>query len=416
MQHHARAPRTVWIAVASMLAVTVLGCADAPTTPARIAGTPQQDQLAVPRNEPPAPAGLVTVAFGGGSLTLWPYTGDDFGDRVADPMNALFAGTDATYADPLRIRAALRRLDGNRTAYGFPPTPGLPFDCTWRDAVGDEQTAFAEPEQWTGSAIQLQCGEFGPLRFHVRLFGEGPWTLAGTHFELNVPATTTHRVLSWAVAREFLTVDLIRSGILAAAPGLSAPITPTPVFGRDPIEVPVYNSLPVGLRALIGGPLANVSSPVTVPNDGRARLFVVGKAEPIVADLSEQEFTLQFNQTVPKPFCAGPTDFVKVTGPVYYKSTARVTPAGTYERIYSARADLNVVAVNVLTGELGPVQTAKISQEHEGSITPSGALARMSFSQRLFKTVGAEGDVQSLTLHAGTRGHDEYQLKETCDR
>ena len=401
-------------AAAASLLVAIGACTDSPTSPARVATSAQADRLSPPQNEPPAPSDLVTVSFNGGSLTLWPFTGDDFGDRVADPINALFAGTKAGYADPLRIRAALRRLDGNRTAYGFPPGP--PFDCTWRDAVGDEQTAFAEPEQWTGSAIQLQCGEFGPLRFHVRLFGEGPWTLAGTHFELNIPGTTDHRVLSWIVAREFLTADLIRTGILSAAPGISAPITPTPVFGRDPIEVPVYNSLPVGLRALIGGPLGNVSSPVTPVNDGRARLFIIGKAEPIVADLSEQEFTLQFNQTVPKPFCAGPTDFVKVTGPVYYKSTARVTPAGTYERIYSARADLNVVAVNALTGQLGPVQFAKISQEHEGSITPAGALARMSFTQRLFKTEGATGDVQMKTLHAGTRGHDEFRLKETCDR
>jgi hypothetical protein len=397
---------------ASALLVAIVACTDAPTTPAPVTAAAQPDRVGAPQNEPPAPGGLVTVAFAGGSLTLWPYTGDDFGEQIADPINALFAG----YADPLRIRAALRRLDGNRTAYGFPPTPGLPFDCTWRDAVGDEQTAFAEPEQWTGSAIQLQCGEFGPLRFHVRLFGEGPWTLAGTHFELNVPATTDHRVLSWIVAREFLTVDLIRSGILAAAPGLSAPITPTPTFTNVPIEVPVYNALPVGLRALIGGPLGNVSSPVSVPNDGRARLFVVGKAEPIVADVSEQTFTLQFNQTIPKPFCAGPTDLVKVTGPVYYRSTARVTPGGTYERNYSVHADLDVVAVDALTGQLGPVQFAKISQEHEGSITPAGALARMSSSQRLFKTEGATGDVQMWTLHAGTRGHDEYQIKETCDR
>jgi hypothetical protein len=404
------------VSVATSTLLLTLGCSDAPTTPARVVATPQPDQLAVPPNEPPAPPGLVTVALGGGSLTLWPFTGDDFGDQVADPINALFAGTNAAYADPLRIRAALRRLDGNRTAYGFPPTPGLPFDCTWRDAVGDEQTAFAEPEQWTGSAIQLQCGEFGPLRFHVRLFGEGPWTLAGAHFELNVPGTTDHRVLSWIIAREFLTVDLIRSGILAAAPGLSAPITPTPTFGKDPIEVPVYNSLPVGLRALIGGPLGNVSSPVTPVNDGRARLFVIGKAEPIVADLSEQQFTLQFNQTVPKPFCGGATDLVKVTGPVYYKSTARVTPGGTYERIYSARATLSVVAMDAVTGQLGPVQRAEIFQEHEGSITPAGALARMLFSQRLFKTDGATGDVQWWILHAGTRGHDEYQIKETCDR
>jgi hypothetical protein len=62
------------------------------------------------------------------------------------------------------------------------------------------------------------------------------------------------------------------------------------------------------------------------------------------------------------------------------------------------------------------VQTARISEQHEGSITPAGALARMSRSQTLFKTADATGDVQSWTLHAGTRGHDEFRLIETCDR
>ena len=405
-----------WAGIAALLLAAGIGCRDDPTSPPTLGVKPEAQQLGVPQNEPPAPADLVTVAFGGGSLTLWPFTGDDFGDRVVDPINALFAGTNAALVDPLRIRAALRRLDGNRSAYGFPPIPGLPFDCTWRDAIGDEQTAFAEPQQWTGSAVQLQCGEFGPLRFHVRLFGEGPWTLAGTHFELNIPKTSEHRVLSWIVAREFLTADLVRSGLLAAPPGYSAPITPTPTFGRDPIEVLVYNSLPVALRALIGGPLGNVSSPVTPVNDGLARLFVLGKAEPIVPDVSVQEFTLQLDQTVPKPFCNSTTPLVHVNGGVHYEATARVTAGGVYERMHSVRADLSVRPVNASTGELGPVQTARISQVHEGSITPAGALARMSGSQTLFKTADATGDVQFKTLHAGTRGHDEFRLVETCNR
>jgi hypothetical protein len=395
-------------ATASLL-VAIAGCTDAPTTPRIAGGNPKAGQLAAALAEPAPPPGLVTVAFGGGSLTLWPYTAEDFGETIDDPINALFAG----YADPLRIRAALRRLDGNRTAFGFPA--GAPFDCTWRDAVGNEQTAFATPEAWTGSAIQLQCGEYAPIRFHVRLFGEGPWTLAGAHMDLNIPGTHEHVAISWEVPEQLLMVDMIRTGLLApGSPGLSAPITPTPSF-KD-IPVLIYNGMPVALRALIGGPLGNVTSPVPVPNDGRARLFVLATAEPIVEDLSEQEFTLQFNQTVPKPFCAGPTDFVRVTGPLYYQSTARVTPDGTYHRMYSVRGDLSVVAVDASTGQLGPVQLAKISQEHEGSITPAGALARFSFSQRLFKTDGTPGDVQSVTLHAGTRGHDEYRVAETCDR
>lgn len=394
-------------AALSVLFVGIAGCSDAPTTPTTVVGTPQAAQLGAPRNEPPAPAGLVTVAFGGSALTLWPYTGDDFGDKIADPINAIFTG----YADPLRIRAALRRLNGDRTAFGLPPAP--PFDCTWSDAPGFEQTAFATPEEWTGSAIQLQCGEYGPVRFHLRLFAQGEWTLAATHFDLLIPGTVDHRAISWEVAEQLLLVDMIRTGLLTpGSPGLSPPITPGPSFKE--IEVPVYNGMPLALRALVGGPLNNVVAPFPIPNDGRARVYVLDKAEPIVSDVSTRDFTLEYNLTVPKPFCGGPSAFVRVNGPLHFQTTARVTAGGTYERVYTVRGELTIVAVNPFTGQLGPLQRAKISEHHEGSITPSGVLARSSTLQRLFAADGAPGDVLSVTLHAGTRGHDQFDRVETC--
>ncbi len=66
------------------------------------------------------------------------------------------------------VRVALMMLDGNRTAYGFPPV--APFNCRWKEAMGANQTGYAMPSGSTASALQLECGDYGPVRFHLRLF------------------------------------------------------------------------------------------------------------------------------------------------------------------------------------------------------------------------------------------------------
>jgi len=111
----------------------------------------------------PAPEALVSIDVGGHAQTVWPYTSADLTDRPSDPLNLVFAGE----ADPRQIRAALFALDGNRTAIGLPDV--FPFNCTWSDAIGRQQAAWAEAEGWQGSAVQLQCGAYDTLRVHLRM-------------------------------------------------------------------------------------------------------------------------------------------------------------------------------------------------------------------------------------------------------
>ena len=107
----------------------------------------------------PAPSPLATVNAFGPNVTLWPFTGDDFGQRPKDPVNLIFAGQ----ADARALRAAFLMLDGDRTALGLPPVP--PFNCTWSDNPnGDVQTAYSEPGGWMGSTIQVVCGSYGPIK------------------------------------------------------------------------------------------------------------------------------------------------------------------------------------------------------------------------------------------------------------
>src|SRR4051812_20162098 len=73
--------------------------------------------------EAPAPVGLQTVTAGSDHIMFWPFTGSDLGSSASDPINLIFRGK----ADPRALRAALLRLDGNRTAFGMPDQ--FPFNC-----------------------------------------------------------------------------------------------------------------------------------------------------------------------------------------------------------------------------------------------------------------------------------------------
>ncbi|MCX5737031.1 MAG: hypothetical protein NTZ61_00755, partial [Proteobacteria bacterium] len=171
----------------------------------------------LPSSEPQAPTGIVTVTTVGKALEFWPYTGNSFAGTPVDPVNLVFTGQ----ADPVRIRAALLALDGDRTSAGFPDA--YPFNATWVDAIGgDVQTTYVGADEgWVGSVVQLQLGGYDPLRIHLRLFrseqpfgATGVWTLGAAHFEVLIPGTADHQVLSWELAKQVVVADLMRAGLL----------------------------------------------------------------------------------------------------------------------------------------------------------------------------------------------------------
>lgn len=200
---------------AAALALTLLlvACGDGPADPT---GVQVEAVLSNGNSAPAPPPGLVAV----GSLELWPWTGRDLSGVTADPMNLLFTGD----VDVVSLRAALRALDGDRTAFGFPAMP--PFDCTWNDANGEMQTTYSNMAGWVGGAIQLQCGNYDPIRFHVRFFDAGDWVVAAVHFDLLIPNTPQHQVLSWELPQQLIMVDFLRSGLLAAPPSVQPLQTP----------------------------------------------------------------------------------------------------------------------------------------------------------------------------------------------
>jgi hypothetical protein len=392
-----------------------LGCTYAPTSP-----VPEQDMTselsldrllseAVPAATDPAPGPLVTVQAQGKSLNFWPYTGANVSGQPQDPINLIFFGK----ADPCDIRAALLALDGDRTALGFPAAP--PFNATWDDAIGDVQTGYSEGGGWTGGAIQLACGDYGPVRFHLRLFRMGDWTVGNAHFELLIPGTTDHQVLSWEVAEQFVVTDFLRSGLLDP----SAPVIPSgginqPNFREIPAQI--YNLLPVELRGLIGGPLGEVTSGVPIGSDGVAAVLNLAGGVPWKAEQRAQSMTISFDQTVPKPFCSsGPYDYVYVSGDVTLTQTTILTPAGSFEMTFRAEGALQVQPVDPLTGQpIGVPMTASVREHHSAQVSHQATVAASWVYQRLSPVTDPAAGFIFRRLVVADPGTTCFREMETC--
>ena len=360
------------------------------------------------------PAGVVQVASQGGHahIHLFPYTGNGFDGTPVDPINLLFVGT----ACPRTVRAALMKLDGDRSAFGFPNAP--PFNQRWGDAFGDVQTAYSEGMGWTGSVIQLALGDYGPVRVHLRLFrtaGEGNdvWTMGAAHFEVLIPGTADHWVLSWELARQIVVADLLRAGLVVGAPELVGPITQTPSYRTIPPVI--YNGLPAELRAAIGGPAGDQTSDVPVPNDGKAAMLFMGDI-PDMGVGQMQSFTMNYAQAIPKPICSdGPYDYVYIEGPVQFTRTTTIDPAGSYVYEAHASGQLTVTPIDVTTTPPTPVgvpYTAIISEDQSGicGTLENTVTAR---SRRIAEMHGGAERV-TVDLKVGMTGAKKYRISQRC--
>ncbi|PYP68142.1 MAG: hypothetical protein DMD36_13570, partial [Gemmatimonadetes bacterium] len=92
---------------AVMLLLLAAACDDHSSAPT----SPRVEPPLAARGAAPAPTPLLPVQLPGQTLELWPFTGFGFGEQ-SDPVNLIWIGQ----ADPLRLRAALLQLGGDRTA------------------------------------------------------------------------------------------------------------------------------------------------------------------------------------------------------------------------------------------------------------------------------------------------------------
>lgn len=365
--------------------------------------------------EPP-PVELATLDFLGGALTCWPYTGTLFNGVPADPINVVFTGQ----ADPLQIRAALLALDGDRTAFGLPDA--FPFNATWSDAIGDVQSSWSESENWVDNYVQLQLGAYEPVRIHLRLFrtdvpfGDGVWTLGGTHFDVLIPGTADHQVISWEVAEQVVAVDLIRSGLLDPTnpTGNTGVINATPSFRTIPAVI--YNGLPDELKMLILGPgfPEFVEDPVPIPTDGTATILNIATAAPIVPQIFDQSFVFNYEQVIPKPFCnPDGAQYVLVTGPVSFNETCGIGISGRYETRGGYSGTLTITPWDPIQGvPAGDPYPAEVENHFEGFA--KGERWRMQASTRQIAEEGGGSEFVMISMAAGSQGAEHATYRTQC--
>jgi hypothetical protein len=359
------------------------------------------------------PTGVVDVTAGEETLSLFPYTGNDFSGNPVDPINIVFVGN----VDATTIRNALMALDGDRTGAGFPPV--APFNGTWSDALGGVQTTYADGAGWVGSVVQLNLGGYGPVRVHLRLFETrqpyddgGKWTLGGAHFEVLIPGTTDHQVLGWELAELIVVSDLVRSGLVVATSS-SGVINAAPSFRTIPAMI--YNGIPDELKLLAGLPVGPSTTDVPIPSDGEATVLQIEGEVSSIADSREASFTLQFSQIIPKPFCSdSPFDYLLVEGPVSLRKVVRISAQGSYAYDAAIRGQLTATPVDVTQNPPVPAgEPFKVtaSDVQHGFISASDARVSMQ-GKRIIIGNGAEKQFTRLEVHE--RGTNDFRVDVKC--
>lgn len=363
----------------------------------------------------PPPSPLVSVNFLGEELSFWPYNGTSFSGTPQDPVNLIFFGE----TDPRDIRAALLSLDGDRTddspGWAYPPIP--PFNLTWDITVGDVHTGYGEPDGWTGGCIQLACGDYSAPRFHIRLFKIGQWTVANVHFEVLIPGTTDHQVLSWEAAERFVLYDFLRSGLLdqGLPVGSSEQINSSP-FGEIPWYI--YNELPAEVRLFIEGPIEDIPeySYTPIGTDGYAVILNLAGTVPRQPEVRTLDFVINYDQVVPKPFCSsGPDDFIYVQGPVLMTQTVELGTTGDYEMNFQARGTLTVTPFDPINKvPIGEPITALVRERHASIFTDDHFSASSMQYQKLLPPSSEEGGKLFTRLHVKSNGRNGYNQSVWC--
>ena len=361
---------------------------------------------------------IVNIMGGEEGVSFWPYTSTSLIDSPMDPINLVFKGQ----ADPAQIREALMSLGGDRSPF-FPDMP--PFNQPWTDAVGgDVQTTYLSDGGWEGCVIQLTLGEYSGLRVHLRLFatgmsdGEGgTWSLGGAHFEMMIPGTSEHQVMSWELAETIVKFDLARSGLLAAEPVSTGQINAAPSFRGIPTFI--YNPLvedPMGqmLLSMLEYPVVKQTEDYPLPSDGEGTLLCLGGALPITADFYTNSVVIEYGQAIPRPVCSsGPYDWLYVTGPITFTTSVQVNEEGRYQYKSTYDGLLNAVPIDISTFEpIGVPFTAQVSGKQNGKHGPNSRQVE-SFDRRLALQEG-EPELFFEILQVGSVASVTYKAFERC--
>jgi hypothetical protein len=272
---------------------------------------------------------------------------------------------------------------------------------------------------WDGSVIQLTLGVYGPLRVHLRLFrtadpfgAGGIWTMGAAHFELQIPGTTEHQVLSWEWAQNVVMIDMIRSGLIDPSVTPSQPITETPSWRTIPSVI--FNQIPPELRGALGYPTGDIDYDFPIPNDGSASIMRVLSPAALISGPTNQTVHIDFGQVIPKPICAdGPYDYVYVTGPVDFTKHVDVSPQGQYRYTERYTGELQITPWDIVHNvPAGDPYSARVSGRQNGRTQGGNGLVLSEDTRLAREPAGAE--IVVTYLKTATNGQNAYHVMDHC--
>jgi hypothetical protein len=246
----------------------------------------------------------------------------------------------------------------------------------------------------------------------VRIFREGNVTVANAHYEILIPGTNQHEVLSWELAEGLVTADIARSGYLGAAPSPSAVITAAPYYRAA--QAAVASMLPAPQIAALGLHV-NGDGTASIPNDGRAMMLRLASAPAITEGLVDSDFVIQFGQVIPKPFCTqGTTGYLFASGPITVHMRSGIVD-GNFESTTTSDGTLNLVEFNPITRQPASAPYQGIVGESTSVKLTNGA-AWVEFTSSRVETPdgGVNRGTRTEMLRAREHGADAYDLNISC--
>jgi len=154
---------------------------------------------------------------------------------------------------------------------------------------------------------------------------------------------------------------------------------------------------------------------VPIPNDGKAAILCVAGQAPVEDGNEAQNFTLEYAQMVPAPFCSsGPLDYVYLAGPLVHEKVVTIS-SGRFQYSSMITGHLTATPMNVLVNP--PVPAGEpfkviINDAQRGIL--DGDFYRVTFEvSRVAPTNPGVEKLMSI-LHLSSNGEDFYRTKTQC--
>jgi hypothetical protein len=125
---------------------------------------------------------------------------------------------------------------------------------------------------------------------------------------------------------------------------------------------------------------------------------------------------LNYNQVIPKPFCAANVPYVYVSGPVTLSQTDGLGQGGEYWMEFTAEGTLSVTPIDLATGQpdFSRTYSASIQQKHRARFWNDHFSIAADKLQMEIPPSGPDRGRFTSSLRLGSQGQTAFRAQEVC--